>query len=147
MHHQQQRRQRTRLLQQEFAEIPHWKSLSPAFINQTPDGYGSALGFFSAEAFRYYLPAFLLADLDNALNGPDPVFYLTHGLDASATKRINPRRYGARTFGDFARYRFSVFTAEQRAAIAAYLQHKAQTDPFAADSINLALANYWLKPE
>ena len=31
------------LLQQEFAEILHWNSLSPAFLNQTPDGYGSAL--------------------------------------------------------------------------------------------------------
>ena len=73
------------LLQQEFAEILHWNSLSPTFLSQTPDGYGSALNFFSDEAFRYYLPAFLLADIDNALNGPGPVFHLNHGLDTSAT--------------------------------------------------------------
>ncbi|MEO0455177.1 MAG: DUF6714 family protein [Cyanobacteria bacterium P01_A01_bin.114] len=132
-------------LRQEFAEVPDWASLSTTFLDQAPNGYGSALSFFSDEAFRYYLPAFVIADLDDALDRTDPVFHLTHGLGASATKRINPRRYGDRTFGDAARHRFSLFTPEQCAAIAAYLRYKADQDEFAASSIEPALASYWLQ--
>lgn len=46
-------------------EGKHWNSLSPSFIFS----HNSALSFFSPEAFRYYLPAFLLAaitDIDAA---------------------------------------------------------------------------------
>ena len=31
-------------------------------IDRAPDGFGSALSFFSDEAFRFYLPAYLIAD-------------------------------------------------------------------------------------
>ncbi len=41
---------------------------------------------------------------------------------------VNPRRYGAATFGDYARYRLSVFTREEAGAVVAYLQFKRQRD-------------------
>lgn len=129
---------------QGFAEVPAWDSLTPAFLDQTPGRYGSALSFFSDEAFRYYLPAYLIADLDNSLERVEPVFHLTSGLDDSALKRINPRRYGDRTFGDLARYRFSLFTSEQCAVIGAYLQYRVARGDFGAPSIRSALDNYWL---
>lgn len=130
-------------LRKEFADVPEWSSLSPSFMDKTPDGYGSALSFFSDEAFRYYLPAFLIAGLDDELQTADPVFHLTHGLNSLATERINPRRYGERTYGDAARYKFSLFTPEQCAAIVAYLKFKAAQDDFAAMKIRPALENYW----
>lgn len=130
-------------LRAEFAEVPDWSTLSPSFLDQTPDGFGSALSFFSDEAFRYYLPAYLIADLDESLDRVDPVFHLTHGLTSSDSQRINPRRYGDRTFGDAARHRFSLFTYLQCTAIAAYLIYKAQRDDFFAESIRAALDNYW----
>lgn len=130
-------------LRQDFAEVPNWTALSSSFLDQTPDGYGSALSFFSDEAFRYYLPAFLIADLSSDLDRADPVFHLTYGLDNSASKKVNPRRYGDRTFGDRARHRFSLFSPEQCSAIAAYLRYRALSDDLAAHSIQQALDNYW----
>ncbi|MEL7331771.1 MAG: DUF6714 family protein [Cyanobacteria bacterium J06560_2] len=132
-------------LRQEFAKVPAWDSLTPAFLDKTPGGYGSALSFFSDEAFRYYLPAYLIADLEKSLKCANPVFQLTHGLDdSSALKRVNPRRYGDRTFDDLARHRFSLFTLQQCAAIGTYLQYKAAKDTFSASPIQSALNNYWL---
>lgn len=130
-------------LRNEFAAVPEWTSLSTSFLDKTPDGYGSALSFFSDEAFRYYLPAFLIADLDDELQTADPVFHLTHGLNSSASERINPRRYGERTYGDAARYKFSIFTPGQCAAIVSYLKFKAARDDFTAMQIRPALENYW----
>lgn len=130
-------------LKQEFKGVPSWASLTADFLDQTPDGFGSALSFFSDEAFRYYLPAFMIADLDGRLERADPVFHLTHGLDHSATKKINPRRYGDRTFGDSARHRFSLFSTRQAKAIMEYLLHCGSLDKFDAHSIDRALSGYW----
>jgi hypothetical protein len=50
------------LLEAEFKHVPDWRRLDTAFIDRAPDGFGSALSFFSGAAFRYYLPAYLLAE-------------------------------------------------------------------------------------
>ena len=47
--------------------------MEPPFLDSAPDGLSSALAFFSDEAFRYYLPAYLLAALDRKLALADPV--------------------------------------------------------------------------
>src|SRR5947209_3726189 len=100
------------LLEQEFKGRNDRKALSPEFIDRAPGGFGTALSFFSDEAFHFYLPAYLLADLDGQLNQADPVFALTHGLDgASRGQKINPRRYGNRTWFDHARHKFAMFNA------------------------------------
>lgn len=132
------------LLAQEFKGKTDWRSLDASFIDQAPDGFGSALSFFSDEAYRFYLPAYLIASIDDKLQQADPIFSLTHGLgDASKAELINPRRYGERTWLDECRYRFAVFTIEQARAIVAYLNLMAEEDEFERPIILQALSNYW----
>jgi len=136
------------LLEQEFKGKDDWKSLTPAFMDSAPDGWSSALSFFSDEAFRFYLPAYLIADIDGRLERAVPVFHLCHGLDdSSQNERVNPRRYGARTWRDTASHRFSTFSPKQAAAIVAYLKYKSRSDAFARPMIEQALRNYWLDRE
>jgi hypothetical protein len=134
------------LLAREFAGRDDWRALDAPFIDGAPDGYSSALSFFSDEALRFYLPAYLCADLDGGLRRIDLVFHLTHGLDdASRNGLINRRRYGARTWFDEARHRFATLDREQAAAVVAYLERKrdADDDDFDRDRIDQALAAYW----
>ena len=134
------------LLENEFKGKTDWQSLDGTFLDQAPDGYASALSFFSDEAFRFYLPAYLIADLDDQLGSADPVFHLCFGLgDGHASEPVNPRRYGARTWSAEAQHKFQLFTAPQAAAIVAYLKHKATQDDFQRKMIDQALRNYWLQ--
>ena len=95
--------------------------------------------------FTFYLPAYLIADVDGLLQRADPVYHLTHGLyGESMGQRINPRRYGERTWSDFARYKHSMFEEKEVAAIISYLEFKARTVvPAFRDAIKQALRNYW----
>jgi hypothetical protein len=114
-------------------------------LDSAPDGFSSALSFFSDEAFRFYLPAYLVADIDGRLRRVVPAFYLCHGLeDTTQNERVNPRRYGERTWRDAVGYRFSTFSSKQAAAIVAYLKYKSRTDEFQSQMIEPALRNYWL---
>jgi hypothetical protein len=132
------------LLEQEFKGKIDWRTLDPAFLDQAPGGFASALSFFSDEAFHFYLPAYLIADLRGQLNWTNPVYHLTHGLDeTSRRRRINPRRYGERTWFEHARHKFAMLTREEAAAIAAYLSWKRDEDEFERQSIDDALTNYW----
>jgi Family of unknown function (DUF6714) len=135
------------LLEEEFKGKSDWRTLDPSFIDQAPDGFGTALSFFSDEAFHFYLPAYLLADLDGRLKQADVVFALTHGLDsASSHQKINPRRYGERTWFEHARHKFAMFNAREVAAIVSYLTYKHETygiTDYEKVRINEALDNYW----
>ena len=132
------------LLEQEFKGKTDWQALDPAFIDRAPDGFGSALSFFSDEAFRFYLPAYLIADIDGKLDMNTPLFHLTHGLtDETRGGLVNPRRYGERTWFDERGHRFAVFDREQARAIVSYLELKRETDEFQRDEIDQAIANYW----
>jgi hypothetical protein len=132
------------LVEQEFADKVDWRTLDAAFLDQAPGGLSSALSFFSDEAFRHFLPAYLLADLDGKLHSADPLFHLVHGLDdASKNQKMNARRYGDRTWFESRRHRFSVFTTREVAAIMSYLTYKAETDEFGRDRIKEAIRNYW----
>lgn len=135
------------LLEEEFKGKVDWRTLDPSFIDRAPDGFGTALSFFSDEAFRFYLPAYLLADLDGKLEQANVVFALTHGLDnASREERINPRRYGERTWFEHARHKFAMFNVEEVKAIVSYLQYKLGTDAithYEKGHIDEALRNYW----
>ncbi len=137
----------------------NWQTVGAEFL----DAHNDALSFFSEGGFRFFLPAYLVADLQDALQTADPVFHLTHGFsDGSVEVRpktrtfvrrfgksafINPRRYGAITFHDYARYRLSVFTKEEAQAIVAYLRYKRDLDPsaFDKDRIDAALNGCWLE--
>lgn len=133
------------LLAEEFQGKADWRTLDPAFLDSAPGGYGSALSFFSDEAFRFYLPAYLLASLDDKLQRADPTFSLTHRFtDEGRRERINPRRYGERTWFDDGRHKFAVFTQPQVQAIVAYLELMRDRDEGDRADIDQALTNYWL---
>ncbi len=134
------------LLEDEFMGKDDWTALTPDFIDQAPDGFASALSFFSIEAFRFYLPAYLLADIEGQLTYTDPVFYLIYGLtDATKDIEVNPNRYGTLTWFEYVSTRFSVFSPEEALSIADYLKLKlneADTD-IERDGIVQALRNFW----
>lgn len=110
-----------------------WRNIGPGLLSRN----GSALSFFSQKAFRYYLPAFMIADLAGTGSNADPVFHLTHHLTGQADpgERINWRAY--------ATDRFSVFSRKEREAIAAYLEYRAKAGSFPIGGIERALENYW----
>lgn len=134
------------LLEAEFNGKDDWKTLTAEFIDLAPDGFATALSFFSAEAFRFYLPAYLIADLDGELQHTDLSFYLTYGL-TNATKdvRINPRRYGELTWFGYVSERFEGFTSAEAQVIVTYLMFKLQAavTEFEREPIREALKNYW----
>lgn len=135
------------LLERDFRDKTDWRALTPEFLDWAPDGYASALSFFSDEAFRFYLPAYLLADLRGQLQRADVLFHLTHGVDdESRSKFVNPRRYGNRTWFDAMSHRYSIFDPAQAAAIVGYLRHKIESADIEPERRRAqdALDNYWL---
>jgi hypothetical protein len=142
-----------------FQGLRRWQDLSAEFL----DAHYSALSFFSMAALRFFLPAYLVADLNDQLQTADPLFILTHGfsdltvedtiqgrtfqIKIGRSEFINPRRFGAATFHDYNRYRLSVFTREEAAVIVAYLEFKRQlvTIDFERQAIQAALDGFWLE--
>src|SRR5690242_3401968 len=140
-----------------FMGMPHWTQIDPAIL----DANYTALSFFSEGGFRQFLPAFLIADLEEKLDTADPVFHLTNGFSDRVVKLsagsrmhekisgksafVNPRRYGAMTWHDHARAQLSIFTQEEARAIVAYLEYKREADPdgLYRDDIDAALAGFW----
>jgi len=140
-----------------FIGVADCSQLDPMVLDA---GY-DALSFFSEGGFRYFLPAYLIADLEDQSQTADPVFHLTNGFSDKAVKVpagqriyektigksafVNPQRYGAMTWRDHARCRLSVFTREEAGAIVAYLEFKRDTDPHGlnAKEINAAIDCFW----
>ena len=134
-----------------------WGALDAEFL----DAHAGALHFFSEGGLRFFLPAYLVADVQGELKYAEPEFCLTHGFSEVATEvthggrkfvlragkseLINPRRFGAATFFDYARYRLSIFTREEAGAIVAYLEYKRDSaeGPPATQYIETALDLFW----
>jgi hypothetical protein len=122
----------------EVAEIQHdfrgldWRHLHPDFLSF----HSSALSFFSPSAFRYFLPAFLIADVLEVAGNATPIFHLATSLlgaggtlDAHGCKRV------------------SQFNATERQAIVEYLQFQPEAGcEYDRPEIAEALARYWLRP-
>src|SRR5918997_80872 len=53
-----------------------WKGIEAGFL----DAHAGALSFFSEAGFRFFIPAYLIADLRGQLSVADPTFHLTHGF-------------------------------------------------------------------
>jgi hypothetical protein len=131
-----------------------WRTLEWEFLDDAPDGYSSALSFFMPEAFRFYLPAYLLADLDKQLERVKPYFHLYYGLtDADHSRPTNRKtRQEARLRGGQTRFEarsqdFANFTPAQVDAVVAYLHYKLkELSPYdsSRESIIQALQSYWL---
>lgn len=138
-----------------------WKKIDAGFL----DGQAGALVFFSETALRFYLPAYLVADLNDLLSSADPLFIVTHGFSEVETQiekgdrifhvrsgrsaLVNPRRFGAMTFYDYSRFRLSVFTREEAGVIVSYLRYRLEktTTEFEKESIEAALDLFWLERE
>lgn len=134
-----------------------WRSVSIAVL----DAHSGALNFFSEAGLRFFLPAYLVGDMNNQLQIADPVFTLVHGFSNISIPHeiggrvfirntgrdtfINPKRYGALTFHDYARYRLSIFSREEAEAIVAYLEYKREKDlgSLEAGQIEEALTSFW----
>ena len=133
------------LVEAAFKGKDDWRTIDASYLDEA-HGYGSALSFFSDEAFHFYLPAYLIAHIDGQLEKNDPAFKLTHGLcGRDRLKPVNRRRYGERTWLDEARYKFSMFNRQEAAAIVAYLRLIQERDKFYRDEIEESLQNYWLE--
>jgi hypothetical protein len=134
-------------LEREFRGKRDWQSLPPEFIDRAPNGLASALCFFSHEAFQFYLPAYLIADLEGKLVCHSPVFHLTHGLErVSASQHIDSRRHTGEKWSDYAKRRFQGLTPQQAAAIVSYLKYKRDSEdtlPSTRQAIEEALDSYW----
>ena len=142
-----------------FKGVTHWTQIDAAIL----DPNYSALSFFSDGGFRHFLPAFLIADVNGQLQTADPVFHLTNGFFdrrimvpvgprtceklIGKSAFVNPRRYGAMTWHDYACSKMAVFTREEAAAIVAYLEWKRADDNavLARDDIDAALGDFWHK--
>ena len=140
-----------------FIGVTDWSQLDPVIL----DANYNALSFFSEGGFRYFLPAYLIADLHERLQTADPVFHLTNGFSVTIVNIpvgdrthertmgksafVNPRRYGAMTWHDHARCQLSVFTREEAAAIVSYLEYKRDMDHhgFHTEEINASLDSFW----
>lgn len=78
----------TRALCRDFKDQTDWSVLDAPFLDQAPEGWSSALNFFSPEAFRFYLPAYLIADLKGGLQSVDPAGRLCMGLIGDGEKSL-----------------------------------------------------------
>ena len=130
-----------------FKDKKDWTTLTVEFLSNAPDGTdASPLNFFSDEAFLFYLPAYLIADLDFRMDKAYPVFSLTFGLTEESKNEVIGPRSGERTWLDAALHKFSMFNKEKARAIVAYLEYKMENgDSPDKPRIREALDNYWLK--
>jgi len=142
-----------------FRKHHDWQNISSQFLDQ----HYVILSFFSEAGFRFFLPAFLIADLRNELKTADPLFHLVGGFSdtqvsmevagstfvrrSGKSTLINPRRYGAMTQLDYERMRLSVFTREEAAALVEYLRWKREETslPTEKASVDAALNLFWLE--
>ncbi len=139
-----------------FVGTTDWRDLDTAFL----DVHYSALSFFSEAGLRFFLPAYLSADVRDELQTADPLFGLIHGFSeltysspdlgvghsSGGPVLLGGRRYGAITWEDASRHRLSVFCREEAAVIVDYLRHRRDRDDLGQDTprIDAALERFWV---
>jgi hypothetical protein len=116
-----------------------WRTIDPEIL---ADCY-SSLSFFSDEAFRYYLPAYLIANVHDSelidTGNAAPVFHLTFGFSMKGSE-LGWRPHTIK--------RLNGFSKVEREAIIAYLRYyAADLDPYDSCRFDIeeALNSYWLK--
>ena len=130
-------------LVRDFRGRNDWAALDADFLNRAPEGWGSALSFFSGEALRFYLPAYLVADLEGTLTTGDPTARLCALVTPQMAGRKLAKFYGGGTLGEHAEREFAQFDAAQVAVVVDYLQWKIERA--GGDLIvEQALDHYWL---
>lgn len=117
----------------------NWNTLSPEFID-----FDGALSFFSDEAFRFFLPAFMIADINEQLNFNNPAVRLCWAVTPQSENKKIAEVYGGGSIGERAKACFNKFSVEERNAVVSYLQWKLVKDENDL-TVAQALKNYWLK--
>jgi hypothetical protein len=123
-----------------------WKTLHPDFLAY----HSASLSFFTDEGFRYFLPAYLIADLmipelEGAWSNAEPVFHLTHGLAEDNLDENSSELTDNFDWYEIATRKFSHFNLAERKAIVAYLKYASAQHEWNREKINTALERYWLK--
>lgn len=121
------------------------KQLDAAFLDQAPDGWGTALSFFSANALRFYLPNYLIADIRGELERSDPVSRLCSSVTPLGASRKIAKIWGGGTMGQRAQVDFAKFDATQVSAVVAFLWWRLDAVGGHDPTIEQALENYWLE--
>jgi hypothetical protein len=99
-----------------------WSAISVEDLDQC----NSSLSFFDPEGMRFHLPAYLIADLKQALKIADVLFHLVYSLDGAES-------------------RFEKLSRDQREAVRQFLLLRL-SDPnyeFVHPMIETALRDYW----
>lgn len=130
-------------LVRDFRGKTDWRRLDATFLDQAPEGWGTAVSFFSANALRFYLPAYMIADIRGQL-ARDPVSRLCSSVTPIGEQQKIAKIWGGGTMGERARADFARFSAEQVAAIVSYLWWKLESSDGYDPTIEQALENYWL---
>lgn len=127
------------LVKNHFSGQGSWNKLTPDFLD-----FDGALSFFSDEAFRFYIPAFMIADINEKLEYNDPSVRLCWSLTPQSENEKIAKVWGGGTVGERAKECFEDFTEAQVNAIISYLHWKLLQDE---DDliIEQSLKNYWLK--
>ncbi len=128
----------------DFRDKTDWTVLKPEFLNQAPDGWGTALSFFSGEALRFYLPAYLIADIEGTLECADATSRLCAFVTPQLENRKIAKIFGGGTLGEHARADFELFDAKQVSVIVDYLWWKLKCGSY-QPTIEHALEYYWLE--
>jgi hypothetical protein len=126
-----------------FSDKSDWTKLEASWLDTVPKGLGSALSFLSDEAICFFIPAFVVADLEGRLERVNPLFHLTHGFDDfSRDRQIRSRK--AETWTEYGKLRWSRLTNDQALAIVHYLEWVIERDGLdRAYSAAEALKFYW----
>ncbi|BFM39023.1 DUF6714 family protein [Synechocystis sp. LKSZ1] len=127
-----------------FFRKTDWQKLDAKFLDQTPDGWGSALSFFSNAAFQFYLPAYMIADIRGELLLSDPSIRLCSSLVSMVENKKIAKVWGGGTMGERAREEFAHYDAQQVSAIVSYLWWKLEASDDYNPMIEQAMENYWL---
>lgn len=131
-------------LVKEFCGKTDWQKLDARFLDQAPDGWGSALSFFSGAALQFYLPAYMIADICGELLISDPSSRLCSSLASTVEKSKIAKVWGGSTMGEHAREEFARYDAQQVSAIVDYLWWKLESNDDRDPTIEQAMENYWL---
>lgn len=135
-------------VKREFWNKQDWRTLEPDFIDRAPKGLASALSFFSDAAFRFYLPAYMIADVQHLFRRVDLPFYLVHYFTDKVFFSTGEKD---KWMLNDKLNRCSFFTSNEVRAIIAYLEYVAYADDayyeHDREDAKQALNNYWYARE
>jgi hypothetical protein len=129
------------LVRNHFIGHSDWKKLTHEFLD-----FDGALSFLSDKAFRFYIPAFMIADINEKLDYNDPIVRLCWSVTPQSENEKIAKIWGGGTIKERAKKCFDKFSKEQVSAIVAYLHWKLSKDEYNC-TIEQAMENYWLHRE